>query len=89
MTEDNTRPEEVAGCAYLGTAADGTDHYANASTNTAYVVWDGEVVLETEIPSVPRYVEHVRDVGEWRDLRYSNESLGEWLDAVVQSAEVA
>jgi len=89
MTTDTTRPEEVDGLAHLGTAADGTEHYADGSTNEAYVVADGDVVLRTDIPSVPRYVEHVRDVTGWSDLRYSNADLGEWLDAMVETAEAA
>lgn len=89
MTNETTRLQEVDGQTYLGTAADGTDHYADGFSNTATVVAGGEVVLETDIPSIPAYVEHVADVTGWCDLRYSNEPLGEWLAKFAKTTEAA
>ncbi|UIP00322.1 hypothetical protein Hbl1158_02835 [Halobaculum sp. CBA1158] len=75
---------------YLGTDADGNDHYWYSTRHVAWIVDDdGDIQMPQRVADLGEYVAHVRDVaGGWEDLQYDGRSMQELVDDLADGIEV-
>ncbi|UIO98914.1 hypothetical protein Hbl1158_10245 [Halobaculum sp. CBA1158] len=73
----------------LGTDADGNDHHWDPTRHVAWIADDdGDIHMPQHIADLGDYVDHVRDVCGWADLRYDDRSMQELVDDLADGIEV-